>query len=511
MKTLYLLIISILIIINTNAQQIQWQKCLGGSDDDYASSIQQTTDGGYIVTGFTRSSDGDVWGNHGFADYWIVKLNAGGDTLWTKCLGGSNYDYAYSIQQTSDGGYIVAGRTSSSDGDVWGNHGNFDCWIVKLNASGDTLWTRCLGGSDDDEAYSIQQTTDGGYIAAGLTYSINGDVWGNHGSADYWIVKLNANGDTLWTRCLGGSDGDYALSIQQTTDGGYIASGYTLSIDGDVWGNHGGYDSWIVKLDASGDTLWTKCLGGSDYDNAYSIIQTSDGGYIVAGHTSSSNGDVLGNHGSNDSWIVKLNASGDTLWTRCLGGSYEDYAFSIQQTSDGGYIVAGFTDSNNGDVWGNHGFADYWIVKLNAGGDTLWTKCLGGSDDDYASSIQQTGDGGYIVAGYTWSIDGDVWGNHGGGDSWIVKLYADGVIVEEYNNNFNISIYPNPSTGVIRINNEKLRIKNVEVFDIYGKELLKSKIRSTKHEVDLSHQPKGIYIIKVTTSNGVAVEKVILE
>ncbi len=409
--TLMAMFITCFMALNGNSQTIEWQKCFGGSNGEEAYSIDQTTDGGYIVAGKTRSNDGDVSGNHGSYDYWIVKLDAAGDTSWTKCLGGSSSDYARSIRQTNDGGYIIAGYSESNNGDVSGNHGDYDYWIVKLDAAGDTLWTKCLGGSSSDYAQSIRQTSDGGYIVAGTTWSNDGDVSGNHGSLDYWIVKLDAAGDTLWTKCLGGSDKDYAYSIQQTSDGGYIVAGYTYSNDGDVSGNHGSSDSWIVKLDAAGDTLWTKCLGGSSSDYARSIRQTSDGGYIIAGYSKSNDGDVSGNHGSYDYWIVKLDAAGDTLWTKCLGGSDHYYARSIQQTSDGGYIVAGSKDS-----------LDYWIIKLNSFGDSTWTKCLGGSKDDYAQSIQQTNDGGYIIAGYSESNDGDVSGNHGGSDFWIVKL-----------------------------------------------------------------------------------------
>jgi hypothetical protein len=241
MKTkLLLLALFILSTIITNAQPtLQWQKSLGGTDDEVATAIQPTTDGGYIVAGYSSSNNGDVSGNHGGRDYWVVKLNSTGDTLWTKSLGGTDDEVANSIQQTTDGGYIVAGYSSSNNGDVTGNHGNDDYWVVKLNSTGDTLWTKSLGGTDDEVATSIQQTADGGYIVAGWSVSIDGDVTDTHGSGDYWIVKLNSSGDTLWTKSLGGTSSDLANSIQQTTDGGYIVAGNSWSNDGDVTGNHG--------------------------------------------------------------------------------------------------------------------------------------------------------------------------------------------------------------------------------------------------------------------------------
>jgi hypothetical protein len=351
---------------HAQAPAIEWQKCLGGTADDFANSIQQTSDGGFIVAGETRSNDGDVSGNHGKSDAWVVKLNSLGDILWKKCLGGTGNDYARSIQQISDGGFILTGYTNSNNGDVSGNNGYYDAWVVKLNSSGDILWQKCLGGTYDDYARSIQQTSDTGFILAGYTFSNDGDVSGNHGFSDAWVVKLNSSGDIIWQKCFGGTNEDYAYSIQQTSDSGFIVAGYTFSNDGDVSGYHGYFDYWVVKLNSSGDIEWQKCLGGTYYDYAYSIQQTSNGGFIVAGSTNSNNGDVSGYHGYFDYWVVKLNSSGDIEWQKCLGGTNNDYANSIQQTSDGGFIVAGYTESNDGDVSGYHG-GDYdaWVVKLN--------------------------------------------------------------------------------------------------------------------------------------------------
>ena len=239
-------------------------------------------------------------------DYTVIVTVALPVISWQKSLGGSGYDRATSIQQTSDGGYIVAGNSSSIDEDVTGNHGNSDYWIVKLNSVGSIVWQKSLGGSGNDSATSIQQTSDGFYIVAGSSSSINGDVTGNHGGVDYWIVKLDSLGSILWQKSLGGSGNDYAQSIQQTSDGGYIVAGYSTSINGDVTGNHGNSDYWIVKLNHVGSIVWQKSLGGSGFDYAWSIQQTSDGGHIVAGYSTSINGDVTGNHGDYDSWIVKL-------------------------------------------------------------------------------------------------------------------------------------------------------------------------------------------------------------
>ncbi len=501
-------IISLATLAQT-APTIQWQKSLGGSNYDYAQSIQQTVDSGYIVAGYSFSSDGDVSGNHGGADYWIVKLQKTGAIQWQKSLGGSNYDQAYSIQQTADSGYIVAGYSFSIDSDVSGNHGGRDYWIVKLKKTGAIEWQKSLGGSDYDFANSIQQTADSGYIVAGSSRSNDGDVSGNHGSYDYWIVKLKKTGAIQWQKSLGGSNVDEATSIQQTTDGGYIVAGYSFSNDGDVTGHHSNYDYWIVKLKKSGAIQWQKSLGGIGYDEAYSIQQTADGGYIVAGASTSNDGDVSGNHGSNDYWIVKLNKTGAIQWQKSLGGSSNDYAYSIQQTADGGYIAAGYSGSNDGDVSSNHGVYDYWIAKLKKTGAIQWQKSLGGSSGDQGYSIQQTEDSGYIVAGYSNSTDSDVSGNHGAVDYWIVKLSKDPPSLFAptalYANNQNqnaiqlkkgskgFTVYPNPAKDVLYIQTKGSMI--FSFINSSGKILFTTTINNSG-SINIASLPPGIYYLK---------------
>ncbi len=430
---------------------IEWQKSLGGSAGEYAYSIGQTSDGGYIVAGDAISNDGDVVNNHGGGgDYWIVKLiglGTGTGTIdWQIALGGTGGDHASSIQQTTDGGYIVAGRSASIDGDVTGNHGYDDYWIVKLTANGAIDWQKSFGGTGDDQASFIQQTNDGGYIVSGNSKSNNGDVTGNHGLKDYWIVKLSVIGTIEWEKSLGGTGNDEATSVKQTADSGYIISGFSRSNDGDVTGHHGTVnfsDSWVVKLSNNGALEWQKSLGGTSGDQSDAVQQTTDGGYIVAGGSSSVDGDVTGNHGNTDFWIVKLNDTGTVVWQKSAGGTQAEYAYSIQQMTDGNYIVAGYTYSYDGDVTFNHGDHDNWVVNLSDTGAIQWQLSMGGGIAEYARSIQQTNNGGYIVTGISTSNDGDVTGNHGAGDFWAVKLLDCGLL----------SI-TNPTNQIININND---------------------------------------------------------
>jgi Ricin-type beta-trefoil lectin domain-like/Secretion system C-terminal sorting domain/Bacterial Ig-like domain (group 2) len=420
--------------VQAQAPAIQWQKVLGGADSESANAVDATTDGGSILVGTTGSSNsGDVGTNHGGADIWVIKLSASGAVQWKKLLGGAADDVGYSVQQTTDGGYIIVGDTHSSNtGDVGSNHGFADVWVVKLNASGTILWQKVLGGSKDDFATSVQQTKDGGYILTGSTQSSNsGDVGLNHGEQDIWVVKLDALGIIQWQKVLGGTQREEAKTIQQTTDGNYIVGGFTTSptsgdlVDsGSAWGS-----AWIVKLNASGTILWQKVIWGySGKAEVNAIQQTTDGGCIVAGYLDSYSYPIDSLPGlSADFWVMKLDALGTVQWEKFFGGEEDDYARSVQQTTDGGYIVSGYTKSSNS---GNSGVSipGNLIVKLNASGNVEWKKSLSDSSPEgfYSiQSIQQSADGSYIFAATTGatSNSGDFVGtNHGMRDIWLVKL-----------------------------------------------------------------------------------------
>jgi uncharacterized delta-60 repeat protein len=360
-------------------------KTYGGTYDDGALSVQQTSDGGYIVAGGTDSFGADS------ADLFLIKTNANGNIIWAKTYGGTGNDWALSVQQTSDGGYIVAGQT-------WSFGAGGDIILIKTDANGNIIWAKTYGGTGDDRAYSIRQTSDGGYIVAGSTYSFGA------GYRDFFLIKTDANGNIIWAKTYGGTDDEEAYSVQQTSDGGYIVAGWTYSF---VAGN---WDIFLIRTDANGNIIWAKTYGGTGNDWALSVQQTSDGGYIVAGHTNSFGA------GYYDIFLVKTDANGNIIWAKTYGGTYSDYAYSVQQTSDGGYIVAGWTGSFGA------GYVDIFLVKTDANGNIIWAKTYGGTDWDEALSVQQTSDGGYIVSGYTYSFGA------GGLDLFLIKTDANGNI-----------------------------------------------------------------------------------
>ena len=417
-------------------------KLIGGNNFEMPYSIEQTIDGGYIIAGTSNSSvNGDVTGtNHGGYDYWIIKLDGAGVILWNKLYGGNADDIAESIQQTTDGGYIVAGYSSSSaNGDVTGsNNGLIDYWVLKLDAAGNITWNKLLGGSNNDYCFSITKTTDGGYAVTGYaTSSTTGNVTGiNHGGSDVWVVKLDGSGNVLWNKLLGGTGDDDSYTIHQTSDGGYIISGDSnSSANGDIIAiNHGNVDGWVIKLDPNGNLTWNKLLGGSSSEGFFSSIQTADGGYIIVGYSNSSaNGDITATtHGGYDYWIVKLDNSGAISWNRLTGGSGDEFGRSIKQTTDGGYIIVGnSTSGSSGDITDpGHGGSDYWVIKLNSTGTIVWNKLFGGNNTESAYGIIQLSDG-YMIAGYSSSsANGDVTPtNHSGNnDFWILKLDTSGTI-----------------------------------------------------------------------------------
>jgi len=305
------------------------------------------------------------------------------DTLWTRVYGGAHDDCIYDVLETSDSEYVAVGWTRSF------GVGNSDVYLLKLDANGDTMWTKTYGGPLDDEGRSVQETSDGGFIIAGNTGS------------NVYLVKTDSSGNMSWSEWYGGSNYDYGYSVQETSDNGFIIVGRISSF------SVGGFDVFLTKTDSLGNTLWSKIYGGTGWDAGCCIRKTSDGGFLIAGMTTS--------NGANwDVYFMKTDANGDSLWTKTSGGVDWDVAYEVQETFDGGFIIAGCTDS-----YGAGGF-DIYLLKIDSLGNIGWTRTQGGSGWDEGQSVQETPDKGFIIAGSTESY------GVGGFDVYLVRTYSNG-------------------------------------------------------------------------------------
>jgi hypothetical protein len=444
-----------------------FEKTYGDSLNDEGYSVQETSLGGYIITGTTES-----FGSGG-TDVYLVRTDENGDTLWTKTLGGSDDEQGYSIRETQDTGFIITGYTLSSGA------GKKDIYLAKTSASGVTMWEKTFGGVEDEEGNSVQETSDGGFIIVGKALSFGLGNW------DVYVIRTNSSGDTLWTRTYGSTADDIGFSGTETQDGGFVIVGYTAVA--------GPRDVYIIRTDTWGDTLWTKKYGGLNWDMGYSVQITPDSGYAVLGHSNSFGAGLY------DIYMIRTNTQGDSLWTRTYGGTSSEYGYSIRTTSDNGYIIAGRTNTfGAGDI-------DVYMIKTDFNGDTLWTRTFGGLNQDIGRSAQQTSDGGYILVGQTQSFGA------GGNDVYLIKTDSIGLGIEEKgieskfvrSGNVLLQNHPNPFNKLTVISyiipansskhsaiSGKIPVK-LSIYDITGRLVLTM--------VDEPQNP-GIYQLPITSN-----------
>ncbi len=512
----------------------------GSDDERLASSFQQTSDGGYILGGSSISGNSgdktqDNWDpTYATFDYWIVKLNALGIKQWDKVLGGLNNDWCTSLQQTSDRGYIFGGWSMSDSGgdktqNTFGGM-NPDYWIVKSDSLGNKLWDKDFGGSLSDYLSSIIQTKDGGYLLGGISSSgISGDkTQASWGQEDYWIIKTDALGNKQWDKDFGGTNFDRLHSLRQTSDGGYILGGDSFSgISGDkTESSRGSDDYWIVKIDSLGNKEWDKSFGGTGGDYLNSLIQTNDRGYMLGGISNSdSSGDkTQPRWGINDYWIVKTDSLGNKLWDKDFGGTDdESFLGNILQTSDGGFVMAGLSGSNiSGDKTENNlGLNQTWVVKTNSSGIKQWDRTFLINGKVLQGFIVQT-EGCYVVADENnGTIGGDKSEDSWAGtlDYWIIKLCeVDSVnnILQSPLTNPQLLLTPNPTTSLLTLRAGEIKIEKVGVYNMLGEEVMN--VANITHgfnrgalSIDISQLPPGIYIVQATAGEKVWRGKVVKE
>ena len=471
------LLYSLLLVLTISSIQIcfaqtpdtLWTKMLGGVEDEYGFYAEQTSDGGYIITGTTESFGA------GYDDVWLVKTNSSGDTLWTKTYGGSDYDEGDCVHQTNDGGYIIFAETGSF------NPNFYRVWLIKTDADGDTIWTKLFGENQNYYIESGLELPGIGYIFLGFTAVDATDP------EDILLVKTNLSGEIDWTKTYGGTDRDLPSSIYQTEDGGFIISGSTKTLSA------GDFDAWLIRTDSDGNLIWTQKYGGTGYDLGWDAEETNDDGFIVAGLTASFG------HMNNyvDAWLIKTDYNGDTLWTKTFGGLDHDGALSVLQTSDAGYIFTGYYSLEGYE-------SDVWVVKTDEDGNMQWSKNYGGIFFDMGRTINPTSDGGYIVSGEYYSVTAN------SRDIWLLKIGPDPNDVEK-DEKAQIpetivlkQNYPNPfnPTTTIEFGIPESGFVTLAVYNLLGEQvgllvnehLLAGSYKATWAAADL---PSGIYIYKL--------------
>lgn len=410
--------------------EVEMVKTYGGSGIDEANSVVEAADGGFMVFGTTQSIDGDITDKTTTDDdFWLLKIKKDGVIDWSKTYGGSQNENGESITKTSDVGYLLSGFSGSNDGDVSGNEGFQDYWVLKVDANGNKQWDKNFGFSGGDQAFKAFQTSDGGYFITGYFDVSASGGGGNdlhkgalHGVGEYWGIRLDANGDKLWRRYFGGSNNDRSYDAVQTDDGGFLMTGTSESEDFDITDPKGSYDYWAVRVSADGDLVWTKSFGGSAIDNSYGLVKTNNSNYIMVGDSRSSDQDVSSPKGKADAWLVEFDEDGNKIWQKSYGGTEFDTARSISQRHNGDYILAGHSRSSDGDVEANNGTNDAWIFVVDNNGDLKFQVNIGGSALDFGAQAIETSDNKIVMVGNSESSDHDIPTNRGIKDFLVVVV-----------------------------------------------------------------------------------------
>lgn len=508
----FLFTVFIILVTIISKAQITFQKRYGLIYDQFGYCGQQTSDGGYVIAG-------ESYGGAGLTDVCVFKTDSFGSLMWAKKYGGQFFDAGLSVQQTDDGGYIIAGISTSFSNDTLE-----DVYLIRTNAIGDTLWTKTYGGAGYQRGSSVQQTFDGGYIIGGS-----------------YLIKADSNGAVTWTKGYDGTLGFY--SVQQTADSGYIVTG-----DGTGVGNSS--DVYLMKTDAFGTPLWSKTFGGLGIDRGSSVGKTTDGGYIITGQTFN----VV--QGFSRVYLIRTDSIGNASWTKAFGWTGHQGASSVQETIDGGFFITGGY-SHGGSLSDT---TQVYLIKTDTAGDTLWTKIFGGIYRVSARFGQQTADGGYVAMGFiqdnpmayhdVYLIKTDANGNSGcneGSTATIVSLpstivsnpattfytpfnpvampasvvsnegiettLCSSVGINEFTTTNSFFINPNPSEGNFIISFDGTFMKGkIEILNILGEDIYSENIfNESKKEINIKNISDGLYFVKVFSGGKSYCKKLIIE
>jgi len=505
----------LLLFISTNIfsqTAVDWYNANGGSEYETVYGTTKTSDGGYIALGGTSSSDYDIdTTNRGGSDAFIIKYDSLGNKEWMLTFGGSSNELFSGVCETLDGEYVILGQTNSVTGNLenLNYHGGNDLWVLKIDANGNIIWNYLYGGSLDEFSKEIIPANDGGFIILANTKSDDGDVSNLIGYIDAWIIKIDNTGNIVWEKTYGGTNWDILRKIKSTSDG-YVVTGETTS--NTINGFNGDYDVYLLKVNNYGNIIWEKAFGGSNTDQAFSLDLSADYSYIIGGRTYS-NDSIMSStvYGNGDAFVMKIDSSGSFIWETTIGGSEEDAFWGICATSNNEYIAVGQTESNDIDITSdncyNHGYIDGFYALIDNNGSKLLSGTLGGDGNDILKSTYYSTDGKYITIGETKSSYGDIhnsYGDYGTSDIVIAKFSNQNYTEITKTKEKHINIYPNPASNYINIDVENLN--RIQIIDINGKIVL----TETTKNIDVSELNNGIYVIKIITDNNIYSNQLII-
>jgi len=506
------------LLTDVQAQSIVWEKSFGGTQSENLPQIKKCNNG-YLVCGNSWSGNGDITGHRGLSDVWLARVDSSGNLLWQNTIGGSGTDVVMNLNATPDGGFIIAGATMSTDivpsepNVILGYYYLYDAWLIKIDSAGNLQWHKTYGGSGTDYFFDAKPTSDGGYIAAGFTNSTDYYINAIYGNSDVWVVKTDATGNVQWVKSIGGSADEWAHSLLQTDDGGYLIAGYTRSSNHDVSVLHGMMDAWIIKLSGNGAVQWEKTFGGLQDDEASEIRKTSDGNFVVVGNTMSSIG-ALTNKGAADILLFKIDPTGQLLWMNDYGGSGEDVGLSVIETDDtSGFFIAGYTSSKDGDVSFSHdtSYCDAWVIRTDNNGNKAWERAYGGMGKEMAYSMIEAGSDQFVFAAAATSDSCEVSFNHGDFDYWIVKIKSAALGIHNQRPIGSVDVYPTVvSLGVLNIDMPTAENALLYIYSANGELIGKKTLHERHNQVALNELPNGTYFLRFRQKNNVYHARVIV-
>ena len=489
---------------------INWQRCYGGSDLDFGTKVIEGYSNTIMLAGYKRSIDGDmIYSEGGGYDYYWFLLDSLGGIINSKTFGGIGDDFLHDLSKATVGNSILVGSSNSSE--LAGIHGGFDVFVVKIGFGGNTIWEKCFGGSGDDIGYSVVNTHDSCFAILGSTYSSDGDVAFNHGTGtdDYWLIKIDQSGNLLWEKTFGGSDLEDGSKIIETSDGGFLLCGTSFSSNGQVTGNHGSADYWCVKTDSLGNLQWEKSYGGSSIDALYNAIEVENKFYMFGYQDSQISGDISFNHvdtvgtASIDAWLVCIDSIGNLLWERSYGGTVDDIGQDLTYYNNTLFLGCS-SSSHDWDVTNLHSpSSEYWLLQTDMLGNIIWQNCYGGTSHEFLNSIC-IANGNLYATGYALSNNGNVSGNHGDRDFWLLSLGLNFLINNnnELKNTTDFTVYPNPANNFVTFSVEEgLTIDHIIIYDLIGKLVKKIAIDNEDYSIDVSDLEDGVYVLNIYTDD----------